>query len=257
MRRPSPWSLHLIRAFKIDVYLHASWFLLPVLHWQFGSRLVDSYATHFLLYIALFTIVLLHEFGHALACRSVGGKANLIILWPLGGIAFVQPPPRPWPVLWSIAAGPLVNVALAPVLWGLHVYFGAEIVGGGVVGGELASFITLVMLINLTMLVFNLLPIYPLDGGQMLHAVLWMFIGRANSLRVCSVLGIVCGLGLAVWAAVTFSVILLLIAMFVVWQAASGLLLAWRLSKHERQAADELADAERRARDMADPTRPR
>ena len=69
--------------------------------------------------LALFVIVLLHEFGHALACRQVGGQANQIVLWPLGGVAYVAPPPRPGPTLWSIAAGPLVNVALTPVLGGV------------------------------------------------------------------------------------------------------------------------------------------
>ena len=61
-----------------------------------------------------FLIVLLHEFGHALACRQVGGTANQIVLWPLGGVAYVNPPQRPGATLWSIAAGPLVNVALLP-----------------------------------------------------------------------------------------------------------------------------------------------
>src|SRR5207248_8681913 len=67
-------------------------------------------------YLALFLIVLMHEFGHALACRQVGGKADRIVLWPLGGVAYVDPPQRPGATLWSIAAGPLVNVALMPVL---------------------------------------------------------------------------------------------------------------------------------------------
>ena len=49
---------------------------------------------------------MLHEFGHALACRQVGGQADLIVLWPLGGVAYVNPPPRPGALLWSIAAGP-------------------------------------------------------------------------------------------------------------------------------------------------------
>src|SRR5437016_10121848 len=67
-------------------------------------------------YLALFIIVLLHEFGHALACRQVGGKADQIVLWPLGGVAYVAPPQRPGATLWSIVAGPLVNVILAPIL---------------------------------------------------------------------------------------------------------------------------------------------
>src|SRR6266481_4888861 len=67
-------------------------------------------------YLGLFCIILMHEFGHALACRQVGGKADQIVLWPLGGVAYVDPPQRPGATLWSIAAGPLVNVALFPVL---------------------------------------------------------------------------------------------------------------------------------------------
>ena len=66
-------------------------------------------------YLSLFLIVLIHEFGHQLACRSVGGKTHDIVLWLLGGVAYVSPPQRPGAQLWSIAAGPLVNVALIPV----------------------------------------------------------------------------------------------------------------------------------------------
>ena len=66
-------------------------------------------------YISLFAIVLTHEFGHQFACRSVGGKTHDIILWPLGGVAYVSPPQRPGAQLWSIAAGPLVNVLLLPL----------------------------------------------------------------------------------------------------------------------------------------------
>ena len=63
-------------------------------------------------YLSLFVIVLLHEFGHAMACRQTGGTANRILLWPLGGVAYVNPPKRPGANLWSTAAGPLVNLAL-------------------------------------------------------------------------------------------------------------------------------------------------
>ena len=73
-------------------------------------------------YLSLFLIVMLHEFGHALACRQVGGEANRIVLWPLGGVAYVDPPPRPGATLWSIAAGPLVNVALLPILYFLSMF---------------------------------------------------------------------------------------------------------------------------------------
>src|ERR1700756_626912 len=100
-----------------DFFLHSSWFLVAVYEIQSRSGRYSSLAWNIAEYLALFLIVTLHEFGHALACRQVGGNANRIVLWPLGGVAFVDPPPRPGATLWSIAAGPLVNVVLVPVLW--------------------------------------------------------------------------------------------------------------------------------------------
>src|SRR5215471_16039850 len=108
-------SIRLFRFSAVTVSLHRSWFLAAVfeIHGAIGhySSLVWNVAE----YLCLFLIVLLHEFGHALACRQVGGIANRIVLWPLGGVAFVNPPPRPGATLWSIAAGPLVNVVLLPL----------------------------------------------------------------------------------------------------------------------------------------------
>ena len=133
-------------------------------------------------------IVLLHEFGHALACRQVGGQANQIVLWPLGGVAYVAPPPRPGATLWSIAAGPLVNVALAPflgVLWWLgHASGWAETIRTAI--NLLRRFASLTGL-----LIFNMLPIYPLDGGQILQSLLWFVLGRARSLMVTVVIGFI------------------------------------------------------------------
>src|SRR5438105_4119433 len=108
-------SIHLFQFSGIDVYLHWSWFLIAAYEIN-RSRAYSSVVWNVLEYLALFSIVLLHEFGHALACRQVGGRANRIMLWPLGGVAYVDPPPRPGATLWSIAAGPLVNVALIPIL---------------------------------------------------------------------------------------------------------------------------------------------
>ena len=80
-----------------------------------GRTIIPTRSGTRLEYLALFLIVLTHEFGHQLACRSVGGKTHDIVLWLLGGVAYVSPPQRPGAQLWSIAAGPLVNVALIPV----------------------------------------------------------------------------------------------------------------------------------------------
>src|ERR1039457_5671476 len=109
-------SIRLFRFAGIDVYLNWLWFLAAVYLVQLTMKNYTSMLWPVLECLALFLIVLLHEFGHALACRQVGGQANLIVLWPLGGVAYVTPPLRPGAVLWSIAAGPLVNVVLTPLL---------------------------------------------------------------------------------------------------------------------------------------------
>src|ERR1700726_4051446 len=110
-------AIRLFRSSGIDVFLHWSWFLVAAYEIQARSGRYSSITWNVLEYLALFLIVMIHEFGHALACRQVGGRADQIVLWPLGGVAYVDPPPRPGATLWSIAAGPLVNVVLIPLLW--------------------------------------------------------------------------------------------------------------------------------------------
>ena len=98
-------ALPIFRLAGIRVYLHFTWFIVAALE---VTRFAHRYHNPIwagLEYCALFGVVLLHEFGHALACRQTGGEADTIVLWPLGGIAFVKPPARPGAYLWSIAAG--------------------------------------------------------------------------------------------------------------------------------------------------------
>ena len=76
-------SIRLFGLAGIDVFLHWSWFLVAVYEIQSRSGRYSSILWNILEYLALFLIVLLHEFGHALACRQVGGNANRIVLWPL------------------------------------------------------------------------------------------------------------------------------------------------------------------------------
>ncbi len=181
-------SIKLFRLHGIEVFLHWSWFLVAV--FEINSRAGDysSVAWNVLEYLALFLIVLTHEFGHALACRSVGGIANRIVLWPLGGVAYVDPPPRPGATLWSIAAGPLVNVALIPILWLLN--SAALSAGWAETMPNAMRLIGSISLINTWLLIFNILPIFPLDGGQILRSLLWFVMGRARSLLVATILGL-------------------------------------------------------------------
>jgi Zn-dependent protease len=193
-------SIRLFRLWGIEVHLHFSWFL--VAFYSISTRIhkYESPVWGALEYLALFVIVLMHEFGHVLACRQVGGRADQIVLWPLGGVAYVAPPSRPGATLWSIAAGPLVNVALLPVFFGLsYVDYLAQ---WREHYPDLHNFIRTVGIINLSLLCFNLLPVYPLDGGQILRALLWYPLGKARSLMAATVVGFVGGaalVGLALW----------------------------------------------------------
>src|ERR1700752_1875334 len=159
-------SIRLFRFSGIDVFLHWSWFLVAAYEIQTRKGTYSSVTWNVLEYLALFLIVMIHEFGHALACRQVGGRADLIVLWPLGGVAYVDPPPRPGATLWSIAAGPLVNVVLIPLL---AVAISACLSAGvATTAPDLFRLMLWVDFINKWLLIFNILPIYPLDGGQIL-----------------------------------------------------------------------------------------
>jgi Zn-dependent protease len=214
-------SIRIARIHGIDLFLHWSWFLVAVFEIQGRVGNYTSAAWNVLEYLALFLIVTLHEFGHALACRQVGGRANEIVLWPLGGVAYVNPPQRPGATLWSIAAGPLVNVALLPILFGLFV-FGRS---AGWVGTmpDVYRLVRAALGIDVGLFVFNMLPIYPLDGGQILRSLLWFVLGRARSLMVATILGFigVAGfIGLALWKQ---SVWLGVLALFMLLNCWGGL----------------------------------
>lgn len=222
-------SIHLFRSAGIDVYLHWSWFLVAAFEIESRARSYSSLNWNVLEYLALFAIVLLHEYGHALACRQVGGTADRIVLWPLGGVAYVNPPQRPGATLWSIAAGPLVNVAFVVVLYPFAQLGRPPGWAGTVPSAQL--FLHNIWWINVVLLVLNLLPIYPLDGGQILRSLLWFVLGRARSLMVTTVIGFVGVAGLFAYAVARQSAWMGVIAVFILMSCWGGLRHAQALSR--------------------------
>lgn len=225
-------SLKLFRLAGIQVFVHWSWFLVALYMINNRTHTYSSVLWNALEYLGLFAIVLMHEFGHSLACRQVGGQADQIVLWPLGGVAYVNPPQRPGATLWSIAAGPLVNVFLTPILGGL--YFLGQTQGWGTLAPDAFKLLETLAVINIVLLVFNLLPIYPLDGGQILRSLLWYAIGRARSLMVASVLGFVGVAGFLFFAYQNRSVWLAILAAFAGMNCWRGFQHARALSKLAR-----------------------
>lgn len=205
----------------ITLYLHWSWFLVAYLEITQRRSAYGSVGWNVAEYLALFGIVLLHEFGHSLACRQVGGKAEHIVLWPLGGAAVVSPPPRPGAELWSIVAGPLVNIVLVPITIGLCIF--VPHFAPPQIAEQLKHFCLAVAVINIGLLVFNLLPVYPLDGGKILNALLWFVLGRARALTVSCIIGLLGAIGGFLVAVSYQDVWLIILAVFLGFHAMGGL----------------------------------
>jgi Zn-dependent protease len=230
-----PGSIRIFKLFGITVYLHWAWFLLGLWYVQNRTAAYSSQVWTVLEFLSLFAIVLIHEFSHQLACRSVGGKTHDIVLWFFGGVAYVSPPQRPGAQLWSIAAGPLVNVVLVPILSVLVTV--SDHLGWYDSNQDAYALIHNVWLINLGLLIFNMLPIYPLDGGQIFRSLLWYIFGRANSLLIASIVGFIGIAGLLAFVAFTFftnpsaSIRFGLLVVFLILNCWGGLRQALALSK--------------------------
>lgn len=232
-------SIHLFRLFGIDVFLSYYWFLAAA-YFVSQANVYSSIIFSIGESLGMFFIVLLHEFGHAFACRSVGGKASEILLLPLGGATITRPPPRPAPKLWTVAAGPLVNLILVPILTGSWLV--ASHMDWDLTAPDTLKLLYHVQFINIVLLCFNLLPIYPMDGGQILQSLLWFFVNRAKSLLIASVIGFI-GAGGLVLLAVAFwlnpnsqygSIYNVIVAVFLVMSCISGLRTAWALGQIEK-----------------------
>lgn len=200
-------SLRIGRVAGIDIRVHVL-FVIWIAYRLFTER--GSVAHEALFLGLLFGIVLLHEFGHCFGARAVGGYAENILMWPLGGLAYAHAPMRPWPQFVTVAAGPLVNVVLCLLAAGV-IFAGS---GGTVLPGVNPlhpalhvvreqpqfpllfgdagfRFLFIFYHVNLFLLAFNLLPIFPLDGGQIFHAIIWPFVGLQRASIIACQVGLV------------------------------------------------------------------
>jgi hypothetical protein len=136
-------------------------------------------------------------------------------------------------MLWTIAAGPLVNVVLIPITVGL--WFVTRRAGFAYAHPDLFHFIQTVAVLNAWLLVFNILPIYPLDGGQILRSLLWFVVGRADSLLIASIIGMVGIAGMAVFFfAASAGPLAMFAAVFLGLQCLGGFRQARILAAQER-----------------------
>lgn len=171
MRR---WSITLFRLFGIRLEIHATFLLLlaVIAYWGYNSAGAQGVLGAMVYAFLIFTSVLLHEYGHCFAARRYGVKIPRILLLPIGGMAqFSHIPREPERELIITFAGPLVNFVIAgtififvglPPLWMFSQPFSLDP----------EKLLVMLMFWNVAMGLFNLLPIFPMDGGRILRALL-------------------------------------------------------------------------------------
>lgn len=174
-------------------------------NWTFKASYVAS----------LFVLVLLHEFGHCFACRWVGGEADRILMWMLGGLAYCRSPHNWRANFITTAGGPMVNVVLVPILTGVLMALGVPLhallfnpfadgafgsawgtavdaMGSRGVPDWLPTPLFTLHFTNLALLLFNvLLPMFPMDGGRLLQTLLWRKLGYSKSMWIATTVGLV------------------------------------------------------------------
>jgi len=169
------WSWKIGQFAGIGVYMHVTFLLLigwVALSYWLQERSVSMVISGIAFILAIFACVVAHEYGHALTARRYGIRTRDITLLPIGGLARLERmPDDPRQELWVALAGPAVNVVIAVLL-----YIWLELTGGlepisalTLTGG---SFAERLILINLFLVGFNMLPAFPMDGGRVLRALL-------------------------------------------------------------------------------------
>jgi Zn-dependent protease/predicted transcriptional regulator len=217
------WSWKLTRLAGIDVYVHATFFILiawiGMSYWQVeGSLAAVIRGVGFIL--ALFGCVVLHELGHALTARRYGIRTRHITLLPIGGVAALERmPDDPKQEITVALAGPAVNLVIALALW-LWLTVSNALLPVGQLSLTGGPFLERLLVINVVLAVFNLLPAFPMDGGRVLRATLAMRMGRNRATQMAAKVG----QGLALWLGfigLFYNPFLILIALFV-WIGAAA-----------------------------------
>lgn len=234
-------------------------------HWSFSLLLLWATLMHFsatgsltgaalgLLFVLLiFGCVVLHELGHSLTARRFGIVTRSITLSPIGGLAALESAPKTWKEeLWITAAGPAVNAVIAAFLLPFVLLTASAETFVAVPFSSVSNFLFLLFFANVMLVVFNLIPAFPMDGGRLLRAFLTPSFGKLRATQIASRIGqgsaIVMGL-----VGLYFSPFLALIGVFVFFAAASE---RRSVEMEERLSGTTVSDAMRRSFESLDESR--
>ena len=220
------WSWKIGRLAGINVHVHATFLLLILFillaYWTEGHSLSLALSGVFFV-LVIFGCIVLHELGHALTARRYGIQTRDIILLPIGGVARLERMPEdPRQELRVALAGPAVNLVIAGVLFAVLAVLGSapgwtEMEGVRWVGG---GFLTKVMVANLWLAGFNVLPAFPMDGGRVLRALLATRMEYTRATQAAAHVGQAMAFLFGLIGIILHDPFLLFIALFV-WMGAS------------------------------------
>jgi Zn-dependent protease/predicted transcriptional regulator len=216
------WQWKLGKFAGIDVYVHATFLLLigwvGFSHWlehQDWAQVLSG----ILFILALFVCVILHEYGHALTARKYGIKTRDITIYPIGGVARLERmPEKPIEELWVALMGPAVNVVIAAGLFA-YLYLTSSLVPLNELTVASGSFLERLMTVNISLVLFNLIPAFPMDGGRVLRALLAMRLDYVRATQIAATIGQ--GMALLFGLVGLFGNAMLLFIAFFIWIGAS------------------------------------
>lgn len=210
------WAIKIATVSGIPIRLHFTFLLFLVWIGLAGRGGTGGLGLVYVL--AVFTCVVLHELGHSLVALCYHIPVADITLYPIGGVARIEKRPTARQELVIAVAGPLVNVAIALLLWaGLGFESTATVIAHltAARAGGAVPLIERVMLANVTLVLFNLIPAFPMDGGRVLRAALALSLPPARATAIAAGVGQVIAIVAGLWAVLSGAWALLFIAFFV------------------------------------------
>ena len=185
-RAASSGSVGSVRLLGVPIRLHFTFVLLLIGLVVVGLSSNQSPGNYTLFVLAVIASVMLHEFGHAFVSSLYGIRTIEIVMYPIGGVARLERPPKPWEEFWIALTGPAVNLAIAGFIFAVLYSEKRAVNLFALVQPSDMNLADRIALANLILAGFNLLPAFPMDGGRMLRAILSRLKSEYEATRIAT-----------------------------------------------------------------------
>ncbi len=185
----SRWAFQIGTMLGIPIRIHATFLLILVWFGMAAAAANRNVPSGIALVLAFFACVLLHELGHAAMARRFGVRTREIVLYPIGGVARLESIPGGWAELAIALAGPAVNVVLAAACGATLVAFDAPLQIREAIQGRHTGLVQQLLGANVLLVLFNMIPAFPMDGGRVLRALLAVGLGQQRATRIAAFIG--------------------------------------------------------------------